>query len=48
MKTLPSYKFTKSTSTNSYRGEYKGVYVYLNYSDDLLLDFISFGMTGRN
>jgi hypothetical protein len=43
MKTLPSYNFTKSSSNNSYRGEYKGVYVYLNYSEEKLIDFISFG-----
>jgi hypothetical protein len=48
MKGLPDYKFTKGSSTNSYRGEYKGVYIYLNYSDDKLIDFISFGMTGRS
>lgn len=48
MKSLPDYKFTKSSSTNSYRGEYKGVYIYLNYSDEKLIDFISFGMTNRD
>jgi hypothetical protein len=47
MKTLPGYKFTKSGKGNSYRGEYKGVYIYLNYSFDSQIDFISFGMTGR-
>ena len=47
MKSLPDYKFTKSPEGNSYRGEYKGVYIYLNYSTESLLDFISFGMTGR-
>ncbi len=49
IKTLPGYNFTKNnSSTNSYRGEYKGVYVYLNYSNDKQLDFISFGMTEKN
>ncbi len=49
MKSLPSYHFTKSDQGNYYRGEFKGVYIYLNYSDDTfkLLDFISFGMTSR-
>lgn len=47
IKGLPGYKFTKSNSSNSYRGEYKGVYIYLNYSLDYQIDFISFGMAGR-
>lgn len=46
-KSLPTYNFTKSSSGNSYRGEYKGVYIYLNYSSDSQIDFISFGMTDR-
>jgi hypothetical protein len=46
-KSLPTYNFTKSHSGNSYRGEYKGVYIYLNYSTDAQIDFISFGMSGR-
>jgi len=49
IKTLPGYNFTKNNgATNSYRGEYKGVYVYLNYSNEKLLDFISFGMSDKN
>lgn len=49
IKSLPGYKFTRNgVNTNSYRGEYKGVYVYLNYSDDKLIDFISFGMSDKN
>jgi hypothetical protein len=48
LKTLPDYKFTKSSSSNSYRGEYKGVYIYLNYSKDSLIDFISFGMSEKD
>lgn len=48
IKSLPSYKFTKGGQGNFYRGEYKGVYIYLNYSDNSfkLVDFISFGMSG--
>jgi hypothetical protein len=46
-KSLPTYNFTKSNTGNSYRGEYKGVYIYLNYSTDSLIDFVSFGMIGR-
>ena len=48
IKSLPSYKFTRGDEGNFYRGEYKGVYVYLNYSDNSfkLVDFISFGMAG--
>ena len=50
IKALPDYKFVKGNQGNFYRGEFKGVYIYLNYSDNSfeLLDFISFGMTGRN
>jgi|GEM_PF-3129450 len=46
-KQLPAYNFIKSGLGNSYRGEYKGVYIYLNYSKDSQIDFISFGMAGR-
>ncbi len=49
IKSLPVYNFTKGLKGNFYRGEYKGVYVYLNYSDNSFkfLDFISFGMSGK-
>jgi len=46
-KSLPNYNFV-SSGANSYRGEYKGVYIYLNYSKDRLIDFISFGTVGVN
>src|SRR5687767_8317697 len=50
IKSLPDYHFTKGSSGNFYRGEYKGVYVYLNYADESFrtLDFVSFGVTGKN
>lgn len=43
---LPDYNFTKGSPGNFYRGEYKGIYVYLNYSDESyrFIDFISFGI----
>ena len=34
IKALPTYKFIKSGQGNYYRGEFKGVYIYLNYSDN--------------
>lgn len=49
IKSLPTYNFTKGGSGNFYRGEFKGVYIYLNYSDNSfkLVDFISFGITAK-
>lgn len=45
IKSLPDYHFTKGDQGNFFRGEHKGIYIYLNYSDKSfkIIDFISFG-----